>query len=196
MATINVDAAAFTLRSDWRVVTGSNGVKEIVEGPTMATNTVSFEYKISSHAKVISAKVHSTWGEPLSGYAIRTVNGKVPDADGWADVEVDPAQGSLAVQFAFKANGNTTSTGDRYAVAEVTDIYLLIETEGGSGYIYKAENGELVPYKFHRVENGVLVPYNMLCATQDYERVIQTLLMADGKQLYTSDSKQFKVLGG
>lgn len=196
MAEIRISADDFHLTSEWRVVTGSNGVKEIVEGPSIAVKNIVFAYELPRGAKVRNARVHSTWGSPLSGYAIRTVNGVFPDNDGMVDVTIDPEQTSVTVAFRFKANGNTDSTGDRSAVASVTDVYLLIETSGGSGYIYRAEKGELVPYKFHRVENGVLVPYNMLCATQDYERVIQTLLMADGKQLYTSDSKQFKVLGG
>lgn len=154
-------AADFSLVSRWRVVTGSNGIKEITEGPSTATQTVTFAYDLPSGAKVQRARVHSTWGDPLSGYASRTVNGVTPDADGMVDVTIDPTKGSISVVFSFRANGNTTSTGDRSAAALVSDIYLLIETSGGSGYIYRAESGKLVPYKFYRAENGKLVPYQM-----------------------------------
>lgn len=159
MGQIIIDIPNFSLTSTWRVVTGSNGVKEIVEGPTTETKTVGVEYHIPSGVKVVSAKVHSTWGSPVGGYAIRTVNGITPgDSNNWmVDVEIDPEATSVNVVFKFKSYGNTTTTGNRSGVAAVSDIYLLIETAGG--FICRVENGVLVPYQFHRAEGGQLVPY-------------------------------------
>ena len=194
MAEIRVDAADFSLVSYWKVVTGSNGVKEITEGPSTATNTVTFAYDIPGLVKVQRARVHSTWGDPLSGYALRTVNGVTPDADGMVDVEIDTSQNSIDVVFSFRANGNTTSTGDRSGAASVSDVYLLIETKGGSGYLYRFENGELVPYKFHRVENGALVPYLLMCTLEP--TTVSQLYTSAGETVYTADGNNFKVLGG
>jgi len=194
MEKIRVDADSFNLSSEWRVVTGSNGVPTITEGPSTATKVVTFVYNIPAGAMVKSAKVHSTWGSPLSGYAIRTVNGVTPsDSNGWmVDVEIDPAKTAVEVDFAFKANGNTTTTGYHSASASVSDIYLLIETIGGC--IYHAEEGVLVPYSFYRAKNGVLVLYTLFGATGTL--VTQNLLTSSGEQLQTSAGESFKVLGG
>lgn len=151
----------FNLTSSWTVVTGSNGVKEITSGPSTASRTVTFAYELPAGAKVKSAKVHADWGDPLSGFATRTINGVTPDENGFVDVEIDPEATSIDVVFRFKANGNTTATGNRSATANMTNVYLLIETSGGSGYIYRAVGGALVPYKFYHVEDGVLVPYQI-----------------------------------
>lgn len=195
-----IEAEDFTLKSTWRVAEGSSGAKEIVEGPTTATKTVTFEYAIPSGVKVASAKVHSTWGaqkQPVGGYAIRTVNGIRPDDDnGWmVDVELDPAQTSVAVVFKYKSYGNTTSVGSHFGSAAVSEVYLLIETVGG--VIYRVENGELVPYQFHRAENGVLIPYSFLGSLGDPAAQVeeQQLFTADGEQLYTSAGEHFIVLG-
>lgn len=161
MAEIISRVADFNMTSEWTVVTGSNGVKEITSGPTTASVPVTFTYELPSGANVTSAKVHANWGSPLSGFAIRTINGVTPDSDGMVNVEINPAATSITVTFRFKANGNTTATGNRSAVASLTDVYLLIETSGGSGYIYRVENGVLVPYKFYRAEGGKLVPYQI-----------------------------------
>lgn len=157
MSQIRVDIDGFSLSSSWRVVTGSQGVKEIVDGPSTASKTVTFEYKLPAGTKVKSAQVHSTWGSPLSGYSLRTVNGSTPDASGMVSVDIDTKATSVDVVFRFRANGDTSTTGNRSATASVSEIYLLIETVGGC--IYRAENGVLVPYQLYRAENGVLVPY-------------------------------------
>lgn len=186
----------FNLTSSWTVVTGSNGVKEITSGPSTASRTVTFAYELPAGAKVKSAKVHADWGNPLSGFATRTINGVTPDGDGFVDVEIDPEATSIDVMFKFKANGNTTSTGNREAVACMTDVYLLIETSGGSGYIYHAENGELVPYKFYRAEGGVLVPYLLSCTLEPTPTTVSQFYTAGGDTFFTADGNNFKVLGG
>ena len=159
MAKIKVNHDSITLTSTWRVVTGSNGVKEITEGPSVDSKTITFKYALPAGTRVKSAKVHSTWGSPLSGFFFRRVNGVAPDSDGMVDVEIDPAETSVSVTFSFKALGNTTATGYHSGATTIFEIYLLIETAGG--YIYRAEGGKLVPYQLCRAEGGKLVPYQL-----------------------------------
>lgn len=161
MPKIKVMADNFTLMSTWYCYEDSYGTIEIQSGPTTDSRSVTFLYDLPMGVEVKSAKVHADWGNPLSGFATRTINGVTPDGDGFVDVEIDPEATSVAVEFRFKANGNTTATGNRSAVANMTNVYLLIETSGGSGYIYRAVGGALVPYKFYHVEDGVLVPYQI-----------------------------------
>jgi len=196
MGKIRVDVEGFDLYSEWRVVTGSNGVATITEGPSTATMTVTFTYNITDGSKVKSAKVHSTWGSPLSGYAVRTVNGVTPnDSNGWmVDVDVDPEKTSIEVVFAFKANGDTSTTGVRGASASVDNVYLLIETAGGC--IYHVEEGKLVPYNIYHAENNGLVLYTLYGAPGDYEPETYSLLTSSREQVYTSVGHLFKVLGG
>ena len=159
MAELKVTHADFSLTSNWRVVTGSNGVKEITEGPSYTSKTVTFEYKLPAGAKVLRAYVHSVWGIPLSGFYTKKVNSTwVPEDTGNVDVELDPEATSLDVVFYFRAIGDTTATGYRSGTTAISDIYLLIEYEH-SGIIYHAESGVLVPYKLYHAENGELVPY-------------------------------------
>ena len=194
MAEIKVSAEDFNLTSEWTVVTGSNGVKEITSGPSTASRPVTFAYELPAGAKVKSAKVHADWGNPLSGFATRTINGVTPDGDGFVEVEIDPAATSITVTFRFKANGNTTATGNRSAVASMTEVYLLIETKGGSGYLYRLENGELVPYKFHRVENGTLISYLLMCTLDPSAITVSQFCTSAGESLYTADGQHFKAL--
>lgn len=191
-----IKAPDFALTSSWTVVTGSNGVKEITSGPTTDSRTITFTYELPYGAKVTSAKVHADWGSPLSGFAVHTINGVTPGDDGMVDVTIDPAQTSVNVVFAFKAMGDTTSTGNRSATATMTDVYLLLETTGGTGCIYHAEDGVLVPYNFYHAEGGVLVPYNLFGIPGAYDPDTQSLLTANGAQFLTSLSEQFKVTGG
>lgn len=161
MPKIKVMADNFTLMSTWYCYEDSYGTIEIQSGPTTDSRSVTFLYDLPMGVEVKSAKVHADWGNPLSGFATRTINGVTPDENGFVDVEIDPEATSIDVVFRFKANGNTTATGNRSAVANMTNVYLLIETSGGSGYIYRAVGGALVPYKFYHVEDGVLVPYQI-----------------------------------
>ena len=136
MATLKVYADDFSLQSTWYVSTGSNGNLTITSGPTTATKTVTFSYDLPDDAIVTSARVYSTWGSPLSGFAIRTVDGVNPTSttDGYVDVSLDASASSINVQFKFKANGNTTSQGNRVGTTNVSNVYLLIDyTTGGSG---------------------------------------------------------------
>lgn len=160
MAELKVTHDDFALFSTWRVVTGSNGVKEITEGPSWAAKTVNFAYKIPAGAKLLGAHVHSVWSYPTSGFYAKTMNEKwVPDT-GIVDVEIDQEATSFEALFRFRANGNTTSTGYTTAETKITEVYLLIEYKL-NGIIYRAVSGELVPYQLYRAEDGVLVPYQI-----------------------------------
>lgn len=159
MAEIKVQHDDFYMHSNWRVVTNSNGAKEITEGPSVASNVVTFEYDLPEGTTIKSAKVHSSWTYPTSGFYFRHVNGVAPDSAGLVDVEIDPAATSVNVAFSFRAVGSTSVTGIRTDTTLVHDVYLLIET--GGGQIYRAEGGKLVPYQLCRAEGGQLVPYQL-----------------------------------
>lgn len=220
MPQLRIDADDFNLHSD---STCQAGWTKKVDGtyyqfgtiryePTIDSKTVVFELSLPARAKIKSAKVHSTWGSCLFGYAMKKVDGLSPDTDGFVEV-TPPAEtdASLSVSFQFQSMPHSSPSShvdditpgtyhDPYfahtSAASVTDVYLLIEYEDIGGYIYHAENGVLVPYNFYRAEGGVLVPYYMFGAPCDYELVTQNLLTADGENLRTADDEQFKVLGG
>lgn len=157
------------LHSTWRVVTGSNGVKEIVEGPSWSGETVTFQYKIPSGAQVINAYVHSEWSYPTygSGFYSRSVNGTwVPDDTGNVAVEIDPESTSFEAAFRFRVNGNTNSTGYITGETTVQNIYLMIIYKL-NGIVYYADGEKLVPYQIYRAENDRLVPYQLFKAVDN-----------------------------
>lgn len=219
MEPTRVDYPSFNLHSHSKCQSGwgknVNGYYQfgsIYSHPDIDSKTVVFEFSIPPRAKIKSAKVHSTWGSCLFGYAMKKVAGLSPDADGFVEV-APPAETdtSLSVVFQFqslphsdpKSHSDNLVPGEYHdpiylhtSSASVDNVYLLIEYEDTGGYIYHAENGVLVPYNFYRAEGGVLVPYYMFGAPYDHEVVTQNLLTADGENLRTSDDKQFKVLGG
>ena len=160
MAEIKVQHDSFYMYSKWRVVTGSGGVKEITSGPSVDTKVITFEYDLPEGTTIKSAKVHSSWTYPTSGFFFRRVNGAAPDSESMVDVEIDPEASSVEVGFSFKARGDTNATGYRTGSTLVHDVYLLIETGSGGSYIYRAEGGKLVPYQLCRAEGGKLVPYS------------------------------------
>lgn len=129
MPQLKVEAESFNLLSSWTVTTGSNGTLYISSGPTTDSRPVTFTYELPDDITVTSAKVHSEWGSPLSGFDTHTVNGTTPNDEGFVDVVIDPEATSIDVTFVFKAMGNTTSQGNRQAATEIIDIYLLIEYE-------------------------------------------------------------------
>lgn len=162
MAEIKVAADSFYLNSTWKVEVVIS-TPTITSSPTTAYKTVTFNYKVPKGATIKSAKVHSTWSYPTSGFSTQTVNGKTPtSSNGYmVDVEIDPESTSVSVTFAFKAKGSTDTVGTITATTAVSDVYLLIEYSGGVSCIYHAENGKLVPYQLYRAEGGVLVPYQL-----------------------------------
>lgn len=159
MAEIKIEHANISLTSTWYVTEDMYENMEISSGPTTASKSVTFEYALPAGTTVKSAKVHSRWSSPSSGFYFRNVNGVAPDSDGMVAVEIDPAETSVKVTFSFRARGSTSSTGSHSGTTTVSEIYLLIETEGG--YIYLGEGGKLVPYQLCRGEDGKLVPYQL-----------------------------------
>lgn len=195
MADIKVDHDGVSLTSTWTVTENSNGQLVITQGPSTATKTITFAYDLPSNIEVKSAKVHTSWGSPLGGFAIRTVNGVEPDSNGFVDVDITPEDTSTSVELKYKSYGNRNSVGQHRGVAKITEIYLLIEYAQTS-CIYRAEGSLLVPYQFYRAENGELVPYQFIGNPGiPEERPAQLLYTAGGEQFYTSGGVIFKVLG-
>lgn len=179
-----IKASDFTLTSSWtcswwlyiELPVNISHLMSSATDASLASETVTFTgLSIPSGAKVKSAKVHSSWGGSLYGIDTRTVNGKTPDSEGFVEIE-PPASGATSVEviFRFRAKKDdpdthitgplaegVTYTHDHSSSVKVSEVYLLIELEGGGGYVYRAENGKLVPYQLHHAENGKLVPYRL-----------------------------------
>lgn len=162
-AQVTGNPSSLSLTSEWTIMmTSTSGAYQTPS--TEASATVSFPFALPSGAKINSAKVHAEWGNPSTGYAVRSINDLAAPLDGEVDVPLTATSGTLTVTFRFKANGSLSgSYGAHSAVANVSNIYLLIEYESG-GVIYKAVNGALVGYGLYRAENGKLVQYTPMKA--------------------------------
>lgn len=157
MNQLRVDYSDFSLVSRWTV--SADGTSHTT--PSIAQQTVTFEYQLPSGAKVKSAKVYATWGvngDPWGGYQIQSIDGK-DAANGYVDVDIDSDGTSKSVVFVYQSWGDNTHTS---GTATITDVVLLIEYTTGAS-ICRVENGVLVPYEFYRAENGKLVPYQITC---------------------------------
>lgn len=122
---------AFNLTSKWRVSTRSNGTLEYETTPTTATHSAVFGVFLPANSVVKSAYVHSEWGSPNTGYAIKTVNSTVPDSSGNVTVALDSSNGTKSFEFKFKANGSLSNPGVwSSATAQVSNVYLHIEYDG------------------------------------------------------------------
>ena len=186
MAQQTITADDFRLTSTWscRVVykydtsgnfTGSTCTQSSL---VTASNTVRFAVDLPSGAKVSSAKVHASHTTGLYGGTFK-IAGSSPDSDGFVELSSpDFSAGYIDVAFSWTANtdGSTAHSGeapayngstprivvkDHESPSNVTEVYLLIETSGGTGYIYHAEDGVLVPYQLYHAEDGALVPYQL-----------------------------------
>jgi hypothetical protein len=205
-------------------VTDTKTTAYIEEPATTAQHTVTFDLTgLPEGATVTGATVYATLGNPMHGVEISTINGVSVGVDGEKSVPITVANSatSVVVNFVYKCeaaphvhyfdgspqtghywDGDTLEVyifkAEHEGVVSYSNVYLLVEykTEGAGGYIYRAENGVLVPYNFYHAENGALVLYNLLGTSGDYERVTQNMITADGEQFYTSDGNSFKVLGG
>lgn len=193
--------------------------------PTRGTHVVHFDLAELGGAKVTSAKMYATLGSPLNGEAVSTINGVSVGTSDTVSVDIPIADGaaSVDVECVFACNAVWHSHGDgsgadhelsaydydiynvsvetwRYShqsSLSYTDVYLLIECESGTdGCIYRAENGTLVPYKFHRAEGGKLVPYLLTCTLEPTETTTSQFCTADGETFLTADGNVYKVLGG
>ena len=147
--------------------------------------------ELPAGATVKQATVYATLGSPLYGVEVSTINGVGVGISGGKSVPVTIEEGatSVRVEFVYKCTAvahNHASDGyhvnggdywdgntlihhlykDHESVVGYTDVYLLIEYDGGEesaegGVIYRAEGGELVPYRLYRAEGGELVPYRL-----------------------------------
>lgn len=223
MEPIRIDAKSINLDATWSCFfrDNSSGGYSVWQTEAKATKTVSFEYTLPKNVVIKSAKVHSVWSGSLFGIEKGTVNSVEPDTDGFVLIDVpDPSETLLTVEFGFIArrddpydiHGNeisdlmdvgqldeTYTLGTHTSSALVDQIYLLIEYEGGTEYIYHAEGDTLVPYRFYRAESGALVPYNLFGTPGAYvedDDDTSQFYTVSGEQFFTSDGNTFKVLGG
>ena len=224
MPQLRVDVDGFNLNATWNCYcrdnsSGGYSVWQVPSELPKASKTITFTYEMPKRAKINSVKVHSSWGGSLFGINGKFVDGVAVGDDGFVIVDnPDDSATSIAVEFLFVAekdnpqvvhereiedilnaglSDHTYTIGSHTSSALVSEVYLLIEyEEDKGGYIYHAENGELVPYVFYRAEGGVLVPYYLFGAPRDYELVTQNMLTASGDQFYTADGKTFQVVGG
>lgn len=130
---VNIPATvpAFNLTSKWRVSAQSNGTLEYETTPTTATYNAVFGVFLPANSVVKSAYVHSEWGSPNTGYAIKTVNSTVPDSSGNVRVALDSSNGTKSFEFKFKANGSLSNPGVwSSGIAQISNVYLHIEYDG------------------------------------------------------------------
>ena len=117
--------SSFNLKSTW--ICNASGV--ITSGPTTATKTVSFSVSLPSGSTITSAYVHSEWGRPKGGFAIRSCNGtRVPSDTGNVSVPVGTTNGTVSYEFKFKSNGVSGQAGGQASgITNVSNVYLHIE---------------------------------------------------------------------
>lgn len=134
MAQLKITTASFNLSSSWRCALDTEGSLaginwSIVEGPTTDSRDVTFDWS-DDGITITSAKIHATLGSPLTGAAIRTVNGAPFDSDGFASVPIDSNATTLVATFKFKANGAPYMDANLHTASlSFDDVYLLIEYE-------------------------------------------------------------------
>ena len=168
------------------------------EPPSTATITKDFAFELPEGASIKSAKIYATIGPTTYGAEKLTINGVGVSANSTVAIAVTVGSGatSVSVPFTFLSktvqhdhfsdgSGYYTNDGgwyddtllsvvkyDHAGTVRFSNVYLLIEYDGGSGsgYVYRAESGELVPYRLCRAESGELVPYQ-LCRAEGGELV-------------------------
>ena len=187
MAEKKVTASNFSLTSSWTCTvvylynsTGSfNSVYSRTQTtPNKATKTVTFTTGLPTTAKILSAKVYATYS--LTGWTSASfkVNDTTISSGGYISLDTSSlSSGSVSLTFSLQANRDSNTNHDgaypgyngnssqsrtfsHSSVADVTNVYLLVEYQNGS-VIYHAENGVLVPYQLFHAENGKLVPYQI-----------------------------------
>lgn len=125
---INGNPGSFNLKSSWSVSSSSQGAV-YTQQPTVDTKTVYFTVNLPSGAIVNKCYIHSEWGNPNTGYAIKTVNGTVPRMENGYNVSVSLAttNGSNGYEFKFKANGSLLNPGKHSSIAGISNVYMHIE---------------------------------------------------------------------
>lgn len=128
MASVQITGSpsSFRLKSTW--ICNASGV--ITSGPTTATKTVSFAVSIPSGSNITSAYVHSEWGSPKGGFAIKTVNGTYVSSsnNNNVSVSVGTTSGTVSYEFKFKSNGVSGQAGGQASgITNVSNVYLHID---------------------------------------------------------------------
>jgi len=175
----------------WQNVGGTRQVISVEHGiyetPAPQSKTVAFAVDLPEGAVIKSAKVFATLNSPLYGAEICRINGVAVDVLKTVSVDVEIADGATVVEVPFRflcgTPTHTHATNSSFADIiwreddgswgydkwlyrhesrlDYESVYLLIEYEGGAGYVHRAEGGKLVPYRLCRAEGGKLVPYRL-----------------------------------
>ena len=146
MATTKVTTDNFNISSSWRCKktfkyhgTQNYGyyVYSFAAGPSCNTATKTFRWSVPSGAKIKKAQIWANISIGWTGASVLTANDNPfnqsnGSAKG-ANVSISGNGGTLTVVFKFKANGNKADTNTHYSTTQFTNVYLLIEYEGGSG---------------------------------------------------------------
>ena len=72
----------------------------------------------------------------------------------------DGSSGHASNYPTYNGSSSQSKTYSHTSTTNLTGIELVVEYQLG-GIIYRAVNGELVPYQLYRAEDGVLVPYQI-----------------------------------
>lgn len=128
MAELKIAAPNFNLSSSWRCAKSTDTLWIICYGPTTGSYEYTFSYALPQGARVNSAKVHATWGSPLSGIGLNQVNGISFDDDGFADVTEAATSTVTKVTFSFKVNGSIYKDSNLHTGSMgYSDVYLVLD---------------------------------------------------------------------
>ena len=132
MATFVTTVPNFSLVSTW--VVSENPIPPpsyVMSTPTTATATKTFNFAgLPANATVSSAVLSATLGSPLTGAALRRVDGVA--FSGNLAVSVNPG-GSKGYVFTFKANGDASVVGNRSSAQTFSEVKITVTyTESGT----------------------------------------------------------------
>lgn len=132
MATFVTTVPNFSLVSTW--VVSENPIPPpsyVMSTPTTATATKTFNFAgLPANATVSSAVLSATLGSPLTGAALRQVDGVA--FSGNLAVSVNPG-GSKGYVFTFKANGDASVVGNRSSALAFSEVKITVTyTESGT----------------------------------------------------------------
>lgn len=128
---ISATAPAFNLTSRWETYITSDAGIEYKTAPATITKDAIFGVFLPANSIVKSAYIHSEWGTCNTGYALKSVDGKYPDANGNVNVSLDSSNGTKTFEFKFRPNGSLTNPNTvQSSTAQISNIYLHIEYEG------------------------------------------------------------------
>lgn len=125
MATFVTTVPNFSLVSTW--VVSENPIPPpsyVMSTPTTATATKTFNFAgLPANATVSSAVLSATLGSPLTGAALRQVDGVA--FSGNLAVSVNPG-GSKGYVFTFRANGDASVVGNRSSALAFSEVKITV----------------------------------------------------------------------